>query len=84
MKRQPTQNLETLRMNVRFTKDLHEWLRQESIRTGQSMSTLVANAAESYRQQVENPTLNDTPETIIKQLDRVEELVKQLTDQKHD
>lgn len=73
---------DTLRMNVRFTKDLHEWLRQESIKTGLSMSTIVSTAAEKYRQQVENPTPTESPETLLRTIDRLEELILQLTNSK--
>jgi len=72
-----------IRVNARVTPSNNAWLDEYAISNGLTKSALINMAIESFRHQLESPH-NGTDQKLSQQVDRLEELIFQLVDQKHD
>lgn len=71
------------RVNTRITVENNNWLNEHSQSKGITKSALINLAIESYKQQSEIDH-NAANQKIMQQIDRLEEIIQQLVDQKHD
>lgn len=72
-----------MRINTRVTHENNTWLDNYALENGLSKSALINLAIELFIQQKEGQQ-NGGNQNVIQQIERLEELIRQMVDQKHD